>query len=403
MARNYGNYGNDSDDNNSGNNSGSQNNDEDKNLTLTPHAEIEGKLVKVFGNNNRFGHSLGISWEDVKLVDGCLYHDPDKDNYKVFSWKDVVGMAPGQGEFSSDDANQYLVKNYGGTEKRYELVEAVHPDHDEPVPIGNAIMWYGGSSAYGPKSASKTLSKVLTERGSDMMVEEDDWYESLSTADQRRADLPTDDDDHLSWVTGWLSDTSGNDMTRSDLKGRRFAFFEVKRKSNQSDRHFHHPIVEDAVTGTQVAVNNRVSESADEDAESAAKAVADGGATTATSGTSGTLDDSDDRRAELEAMDYPDLQTLGAETEGAVGNGTTEEIIDSIIDAEGGVPAAQSEAGVPEPISDFVSSVGQFSDFTQERAETLLDDFITDDGLPLTQDLVDDFGGKDAVLAEAGY
>ena len=352
MARNYGNYGNDDD--NSGNNSGSSDNGaEDKNLTLTPFAEIEGKLVKVFGNDNRFGQSLGISWEDVKLVDGCLYHDPDKDNYKVFSWKSVIGMMPGEGDFSSDDANDFLMKTYGTTEKRYELVTAVHPDEDEPESIGNALMWYSGSQKYGPKSASKTLSKILTQMGRDMMVEEDDWYDSLSAAEQARADLPDDDDDFLSWITGWLADTSGDNCLRSDLQGRRFNFFEVKKPSNNSDRHYHHPIVEDSETEIQVTVDN----------------------TAGGSETQGTL-----------AGDE------GGEKAKATDGG-----------AAAAVPEAQSEEGIPEPVNDFVSSVAQFSDFTRERAETLLEDFITDDGLPLTQDLVDDFGGKDEVLAEAGY
>lgn len=400
MARDYGSYGNDDD--NSGNNSGSDD-VRDMNLTLTPYAEIEGELVKVFGNENRFGQSLGVAFEDVELVDGCLYHDPEKDNYKVFSWKAVVGMMPGDGDFESGDANQFLMKTYGSTEKRYELVEAVHPDKDEPVAIGNACLWYSGSSQHGPKSASKTLSKILTQDGRDAMVEEDDWYDSLSDADQARADLSPDDDDYLSWITGWLADTSGDDLLRSDLQGRRFNFFEVKKPSNNSDRKYHHPIVEDSVTGTTVTVDNNVSSgqqgTLDGDDEAEATAATDGG----TAAAAPAQETGPSRREELEAMAYSDLQSLGSETEGAKGNGSTEEIIDSIIDAENGVPAAQTTEGVPEPISDFVSSVDQFSDFTRERAETLLEDFVTDDGLPLTQDMVDDFGGKGAVLAEAGY
>ena len=332
MARDYGNYDdegsseNSGDDNDGGNGSG----EEDKNLILTPYAEIEGDLAKVFGNDNAFGQSLGISWENVELVDGCLYFDSEKNKYKVFAWKDVVGMDPGEGDFSSEDANQFLVKNYGGTEKRYELVEAVHPDQDEPVAIGGAIMWYGGSDEYGPKSASKTLAQILTQPGREMVV--------------RDADGNVSEDNK-----NWLTETSAADVTRSDLKGRRFAFFEIKKDSNSSDRKFHHPIVEDVKTGTQVTANNNSDENE----------------------TQGTLDADD-----------------GVETAAAT---------------DGGAPAAQTEAGVPEPISDFVSSVGQFDDFTQERAANLLEDFIGDDGLPLTQDLVDDFGGVDAVLAEAGY
>ena len=326
MARNYGNY---SDDESSGNNSGSSSSgdgEDDKNLTITPFAEIEGTLGKVFGNDNRFGQSLGLSWEDVEVVDGCLYYDSEKDKHKLFSWKDVIGMMPGEGDFTSDDANQFLVKNYGGTEKRYELVEAVHPDDDEPVNIGNVVMWYSGSDEYGPKSASKTLAQILTTHGREMVVRDDD------------GDVSAD-------IKNWLTATSpADDLARADLSGRRFSFFEVKKESNNSDRHYHHPIVEDVETGTQVTVDNS--------ADSASQGTLDGEAAATT---------------------------------------------------DGGAPAAQTTEGVPEPVSDFVSSVAQFDDFTEDRAATLLNDFITDDGLPLTQDLVDDFGGESAVLAEAGY
>lgn len=405
MARDYGAYGgNDSDNNSSSDDdNGGDDSARDMNLTITPYAEFEGELVKVFGNSNRFGQSLGVAFEDLELIDGCLYHDPDKDNYKLFSWKAVLGMMPGEGDFESGDANQFLVKTYGSTEKRYELVEAVHPDKDDPVPIGNACLWYSGSSAHGPKSASKTLAKILTQDGRNAMIEEDDWYDSLSKADQRRADLDPDDDKYLSWVSGWLADTSGDNLCRDDLEGRRFNFFEVKKDSNNSDRKYHHPIVEDSVTGTTVTVDNNVSSgeqgTLDGDGEAEPAPATDGG----TAAAEPAQDTGPSRREDLENMEYSALQTLGSETDGATGSGSTEEIIQSIIDAENGVPAAQTEEGVPEPITDFVSSVEQFSDFTRERAETLLEDFVTDDGLPLTQDLVDDFGGQDAVLSEAGY
>jgi hypothetical protein len=332
MARDYGNYddGGSSENNSDNNDGGYDDGEEDKNLILTPYAEIEGDLEKVFGNDNSFGQSLGISWENVELVDGCLYYDSEKNKYKVFAWKDVVGMNPGQGDFSADDANQFLVKNYGGTEKRYELEVAVHPDQDEPVAIGGAIMWYGGSDEYGPKSASKTLAQILTQPGREMVVRDADGNVS---GDNKN----------------WLTETSAADVTRSDLKGRRFAFFEIKKDSNSSDRKFHHPIVEDTATGTQVTANNNSDEGE----------------------TQGTLEG--DSEAETAAA------------------------------TDGGAPAAQTEAGVPEPITDFVSSVGQFDDFTRERAANLLEDFIGDDGLPLTQDLVDEFGGEEAVLSEAGY
>lgn len=233
----YNQYESDSNDNSG--NSGDDNGEPDLNLTITPYAPIEGDLVRVFGNSNAWGQSLGVAMENVELVDGVLYHDPEKGKHKVFNWEDVVGVMPSEeNEVSADDANDFLVKNYGGTKKRYELVESiVMANGDDPVPIGNVIMWYGGSDQYGPKSASKTLAKILTTYGRDAVISEEDCVEEK-------------------WVHGWLSDDSGENILRPDLEGRRFGFFEVKKQSNQSDRKYHHPIVKDVATGAEVTVQN---------------------------------------------------------------------------------------------------------------------------------------------------
>jgi hypothetical protein len=326
MSIDYGAYASDDSEQNDDSNSGSSGNggQPSKNLTMVPHAAIEGDLVKVFGNENQFGQSLGVSWENVELVDGCLYYDAEKNKHKVFSWKDVVGISPENADdLSAEDANQYLMKTYGTTEKRYELVEAVVPEQDEPVEIGDAIMWYSGSDEHGPKSAAKTLAKILTQPGRDMVIPEEE-----SQAD--------------SYIKGWLSDTSADNVLRSDLQDRRFAFFEVKKQSNQSDRQYHHPIVVDTETGAQATVQN------------------------ATQSTSGTLDG--------------DSGNEGGENDDA--------------DDDGGI------VEVPEPINDFISTCESLGFSDRARAETLLTDLVADEGNDLTADMIDTFGGEGAVLDE---
>jgi hypothetical protein len=315
MSYNYSEYANNDNDNNSGSDdSGSSPDQKDKNIKMTPNAAIEGDLVKVFGNENQWGQSLGLSWENVELVDGCLYYDPEKNKYKVFPWKDVVGISPEEADdLTADQANEYLVKNYGSTEKRYELVEAVVPG-DDPVDIGNAVMWYSGSEEYGPKSASKTLAKILTEAGHDMVIDEEDCTAS-------------------DYIKGWLSDVSAQNVLRPDLQGRRFGFFEIRKQSNETEYKYQHPIVVDTQTGSKVSMNN------------------------ATDDTQGTLDDE------------------SGENEAA-------------------------EADVPEPIADFISTCDSLGFTEPDRAAQLLGDLIEDEGNDLTADMVDGFGGEDAVIGE---
>ncbi|WP_200531585.1 MULTISPECIES: hypothetical protein [unclassified Halorubrum] len=321
----YNSYEQDSGNNNSGSDNSGGSNEPDKNLTITPYAPIEGEMTRVFGNANSWGQSLGIAMENVELVDGCLYHDPEKGKFKVFSWRDVVGIDPNDPEapeVSADDANQFLVKNYGGTEKRYELVEAVvMANDDDPADLGNVIMWYGGSDRFGPKSASKTLAKILTTHGRDAVVDDSD-------------------------IHNWLADTSGDNILRGDLQGRRVGFFEVKKQSNQSDRKYHHPIVKDVETGADVTVaNNTASE----------QGTLDGGNAPA-----------EDGDAEPEAV------------------------------ADGGAAAAQE---VPAAIEDFISTCQTLGYDDEEKAEALLGDLVEDAGNDLTENLVEDFGGREAVVA----
>ncbi|NUC72590.1 hypothetical protein HTZ84_09755 [Haloterrigena sp. SYSU A558-1] len=325
----YNSYEQDSGNNNSGSDSDSSggSNEPDKNLTITPYAPVEGEITRVFGNSNNWGQSLGVAMENVELVDGCLYHDPEKGKFKVFSWREVVGIdpaTPDAPEVSADDANQFLVKNYGGTEKRYELVEAVvMANDDDPVSIGNTIMWYGGSDRFGPKSASKTLAKILTTYGREMVVDDSD-------------------------IHNWLADTSGENVLRPDLQGRRFGFFEVKKQSNQSDRKYHHPIVKDAETGVDVTVQN------------------------ANDGQQGTLGGGNAPAEEEETEAEPEAV------------------------ADGG-PAMASE--VPPAIEDFISTCQTLGYDDEEKAETLLADLVEDAGNDLTENMVEEFGGEDAVVA----
>ena len=349
----------------------------DVNLTVTPYAPIEGTITRVFGNQNSWGQSLGIKMENVVLKDGVLYLDPEKGKHKAFNWEEVAGVMPSEDHpVSKDDANKFLTKNYGGTSKRYELVGAtVMANGDDPVEVGDVVLWYGGSDQYGPKSAAKTLSKVLTSLGRNATVDESD-------------------------IHNWLSDTTGDNILRDDLQGKEVAFFEVKKQSNQSDRQYHHPIVKDLQTGADVTVRNA-------DSEGGQQAVADGSGVAAESPSdaspSGTIggDSEDDSaseegfsRSELEAMSYNDLQTLAANTEGVSGNGKKEELVEGILATTGGSGAAEN----PAPVEDFISTCQNLGYTERSRAEGLLTDLINDAGNDMTLTMVESVGGTDAVL-----
>jgi hypothetical protein len=370
---------------NRNNNSG--NFQKDLNLKLGTHTVIEGVLTEVFGNShNQYGQSLAVKFEDATLVDGCLYRDTDKpDRFKTFSWEDVLGMEPSLDfEVSPDDANRFLSKTYATTQKKYELVDARVPplysepdiseelaeraengdseaaaeineildefepeelrpaDPAEPIPIGegNIIMWYSGNSRTGPKSASKTLAQVLTE--GDVVV--------------RNAEGKVNKD-----VFNWLADTSRDNLVRSDLEGRRIALTEVARPSidpetgEPNGRFFSHAVVFDAKTGEEVYPERT------------------------------------DEQAEFNSQGQS--QPAAPATDGGQSRAAVSDL----------PPKATGATEYPEPLADFIESCQQLgydqAGVHDAQARQLLMDLIADQVNPLTQELVDEHGGVDAVLA----
>jgi hypothetical protein len=356
---------------------------DDLKIKLEPHAVIEGDLVEVFGNENHFGQSLAVKMENTVLVDGCLYEDTASGNFKVFSWKDVAGRQP-DADFApaAADANEFVTKNYFGKDHTYRLVaarrqaietapeipadlreaaadgdaeaveeierlleefepEVLHEaDPAEPVVMGegNVIMWYSGNPETGPKSASKTLAQTLTVAGKQAVI--------------RDAEGEVNPD-----VTNWLADVSHDNLLREDLQGRRVALFEVRKESNRKTeegeyRTYNHAVVVDAATGENVYPL-----SADEG--------------------------------------EGDVEAVAAVTDGGSASASKARVSD--------LPPKSSDDTHPA-IAEFVEScgiLGYESGSDEGRAEMLLRELIADGGNDLTQAIVDEAGGVEAVVAAA--
>lgn len=309
-------------------------------LITTPYAAFEGELAAVFGTESQFGQSLGIAFENIEVTDGCLYVDPEKEKFKLFSWKKANDMSPQERfdrgeEPSVDDANDFMRKSYAGNDKEYELVaarisevedddgnvivesasktrqvtfegdgEVSFTDYEyldgDIIPFGDVIMWYNGSTENGPSVSARSLAETLTEYGENAVDDEDDLY-------------------------NWLNDATGSNVARDDFAGERVRFFTVSREGE--DYTYNLPIVEDLSTGSRIQPNNRV---ADDDSES------------------------------------------------------------------GDVPDSASYA---EPVADFISS-GERLDLDEDRAESLLTDLVNDADNSLTEELVEDAGGRDALVQQ---
>jgi hypothetical protein len=308
-------------------------------LKFTPYTTVEGEIDRVFGVSSQYGQSLGVNMDEVELVDGALYVDPEKEVYKLFSWKNIAGLSISESlergnEPAASDAPEVETKNYAGNEKTYELVAARVPEVTEDggdvaleassrerdvsiedgtpdfsewedqegdrIGVGSTITWHGGSDEYGPTASSKSIATTLTTFGGDAVEDEED-------------------------IHNWLPDDSGDDLLRSDLEDRRVQFFMVTRES-ENGYTYHAPIFEDVSTGEEISPNNRAS-------------------------------DSDEVQEARQA----------------------------------------DEGEYPEPLADFVND-GQNLNLNEERAENLLDELLEDSANGLTEEMLEDAGGRDEVL-----
>lgn len=241
-------------------------------IKTTPHASLEFEVERVFGTAHPdFGQSLGIAVTNATVTDGALYRDADKGTYKLFSLKEAGATKPADAvergmEVTTDDVDVVLNKSPLGHDKTYDLVGVVVPEYTdedgevviegssmvrsveetedgdlefgewedlggEPFDIeGELIMWQSGNDEYGPSSASKRLAQVLTEFGTDAIVDEGDLH-------------------------NWLADTSGEDIGRDDLEDRPVEFFKVIRTS-EDGYNYHRPVVRDLKTGEEIGPKN---------------------------------------------------------------------------------------------------------------------------------------------------
>lgn len=327
-------------------------------LITTPYSTVEGEFTRVFGSSSQHGQSLGINMNSPVLVDGGLYYDPEKDKYKLFSWREIRGVdnmeAIERGmEPEASDADLVLSKTYVGNQKTYELISARVPEitddsgdvlveassrardfapsddgsleftefedlGGDKIPLGfDTISWYNGHKEYGPSASSKELAKMLTSLGEDIIEDENDLF-------------------------NWLSDTTGENLLRDDLDGRDVAFFTVTETSDEGNV-YHVPKVIDLNTGEEVVRNNRGGDSGNEQ-PSAGQSESD------------------------------DSEELAA--------------------------ARERDAGsYPEPIADYIGSVRKLS-VDEDRANTLLDELTNDSDNALTEEMIEDNGGRGEIIAQ---
>lgn len=331
-------------------------------MLTTPYATIEADLTRVFGTSSQYGESLGVNFSDPELVDGVVGYDAEKDKLKIFSWREAVGLSPEESldrgnEPDATDVDDVITKTYVGNRKTYEVIAARMPEVEDDD--GNVVVEASsrersvtveedGALEFTPWE-SLDGEKPELEQDAVMWFDGSDEY-GPSASSKRMARLTTslgdemiaDEDD----VHNWLGDTSGENVLRDDLQDRRVQYFKVERESENGNT-YHVPILLDAETGAEVTVNNR--------------------------GGSGN-------------EQQPDGD--------ADGSGPASE-------SSGSFDSGESPDPYPEPVANYINSVDRIDGMDEESAGELLDELIADSDNPMTEEYVEEAGGREQVLSEA--
>ena len=220
--------------------------DDNEAIKLEPPCMIRVKLDNIFESSSRYGQSLGINMKDGQLVDGILGRGEKEDDFeagehntgslKVLSWDSEMSVPTITEDTTPDDLPAIVQRNYVGNTYKYE-VQAARLEEDQEVgnpnvpedeiEIGN-LVFFTGATDNGPKSASKTLAKILSAQGRDAVLDEDSQ-------------------------DNWLdSDVA----LREDLVGREVILAMTKRTSDETGRTFHHPFILDGKTRAPIFTNN---------------------------------------------------------------------------------------------------------------------------------------------------
>jgi len=226
-------------------------NDQENNkpLKLEPPCMIRVTLDGLFASNSEWGQSLGIPMQDATLVDGIFTKGESENSFdvdnntgslKVLSWDAEMSVPEITADTTPDDLPNVVQRNYVGNTYKYEVLAArLEEDKDvgnpsvpeEEPELGNVI-YFAGATDNGPKSATKTLAKILSAQGSDVVIDEDSQ-------------------------DAWLDEDVA---LRSDLMGREVIIAMTKRTADETGRTFHHPFVLDGKTRVPIFTNNEVSD-----------------------------------------------------------------------------------------------------------------------------------------------
>ena len=331
MSPRYEQYESDGVESNDSNDNSDSYDDDPQAFQIAPYSTIEGVPQRLFGTDSPYGETSAVVWDDVELIDGAVYENDANGKWRLFSWQDVAGRPVSSfledgNDFTADRAQQYMRQTYGSNDIEYSLVMARVPEqvtesgeviqeptavavddgsmveiNPESVSLPEIIIWQSANGD-APSAGDRTTVKYMAEQGHDIVQE--DYGDGE-----------------------WLTDTSGNDFLRDDLRGRRLQYFLVKKQSNASQYMFTHPVLWDVELEQEVRIKNSQSPDGDGEASGADGASESSASPSENGSTPAPLGRFYTQAAGLELDESGAFRLLEDMVEGE--NGLTQEMVDN--------------------------------------------------------------------------
>jgi hypothetical protein len=309
-------------------------------LIFNTNVTLEGEFDYVFGTESEFGQSLGTVFRNIELVDGGIYVDAEKEKYKLFSWPEMTGFTKAEkyerdDPIEASDANEIITKTYFGNQKRYELIAA----------RAEELVDEDGEVLVEATSVSRTVD--LSGSAPSFTDFEDEGGDTVPFSDS---------------ITWWSGHEDHGPSTASK------SFLTTLTTYSEDD------------IPDEGDLYNWLPDS---------------------SGSNLLRDDLEDRRLEVYMVSKtsengnPYNQPIVIDTE--TGARVVEDNRQTDDGGDSGNEDTADDAAYPEPVADFLSQ-GSNLNLTRDRAENLLTDLIEDESASLTQELVEDSGGRDALI-----
>ena len=305
----------------SGSGTGSSNGGDFDDITLKLQKfsaiSVVGNRVNAF--DSQYGDTFIVGFDDVKVLDGIVFQRDDKpDTWKVFSPGKFFEVDPETGLVLNKDGNEMTAEEilehprvlgfsetFGGTDYFYtpvgvavEAADDIATNSDLEVETdGSSIVVGEVSMLLKNKSWVRTLAKLITEQGNDIIADDGGSREDGNPKYEPH---------------GWL--TTMEPSLRDGLKGREMELFIIEEslEGNDGDVTYSTPILLDSKTGERITIDKHVGDEADDspaaEAEADTAKATDGGAVTQAPSTDGptsteSTESSGDSNASSETSD----------------------------------------------------------------------------------------------------